>query len=101
MRSAAAEDQPREVGQDVDGDKNDAALSYLQAMAGFMGVVDTPKEADPEAEAAAAVAFLEDLWAPSDAEVLDATGNAQHRQTSQPRVHQIAACSLWHIMAKL
>jgi hypothetical protein len=41
----------------------DAARSYLEVMAGFMGIVDTPKSSDPAAEAAEAIAFMEALWA--------------------------------------
>lgn len=47
----------------------DAAIDYLQAMAGFMGVVEAPKELDPEVQAEAAVAFLQTLWHDGDAEV--------------------------------
>lgn len=50
-------------------DVQDAAINYLEAMAGFMGVVDAPKEVDPEAEAAAAVTFLETLWGNEAVEV--------------------------------
>jgi hypothetical protein len=40
----------------------DAARSYLEVMAGFVGIVDTPKLSDPAVEAAEAIAFLEALW---------------------------------------
>lgn len=56
--------------EDSKGDDGDgAAINYLEALAGFMGVVDAPKEVDPEAEAAAAAAFLENLWGDEPAEV--------------------------------
>jgi hypothetical protein len=47
----------------------DAAITYLEAMAGFMGMVDAPKEIDPQAEAEAALAYLETLWQLGDDKV--------------------------------
>lgn len=38
------------------------SFSYMQAMAGFMGVVEAPKAADPAAAAAAALEFLNTMW---------------------------------------
>jgi hypothetical protein len=44
------------------GQAQDAALDYMQAMAGFMGVVEAPKEVDALTLADAATAFLHTLW---------------------------------------
>jgi hypothetical protein len=38
------------------------SFSYLQAMAGFMGVVETPKAADPALQAELALDFLNTMW---------------------------------------
>jgi hypothetical protein len=46
-----------------------ASLDYMQAMAGFMGVVEAPKAADPAAEAEAALMFLNAVWAACEAQV--------------------------------
>jgi hypothetical protein len=74
LASSEMDDVPRQrPGQRPDQNNlHDAALNYLEAMAGFMGIVDTPKEADPEAEAAAAVAFLENLWTEESNQVREA-----------------------------
>lgn len=52
-----------------DVDASEAAIDYLQAMAGFMGVVEAPKELDPEVQAEAAVAFLQTLWYDAESQV--------------------------------
>jgi hypothetical protein len=38
------------------------SFSYMQAIAGFMGVVEAPNAADPEKEAEMALEFLETMW---------------------------------------
>ena len=38
------------------------SFSYMQAMAGFMGVVEAPKAADPALLAEAALSFLDTMW---------------------------------------
>jgi hypothetical protein len=38
------------------------SFSYMQAMAGFMGVVEAPNAADPAVETEMALEFLETMW---------------------------------------
>lgn len=38
------------------------SFSYMDAMAGFMGVVEAPKAADPALLAEAALSFLDTMW---------------------------------------
>jgi hypothetical protein len=81
-KAASKHEEPDENnGTDV----QDAAINYLEAMAGFMGVVDAPKEADPEAEAAAAVAFLETLWGNEAVEVYYAGQDCNVKQPAVKR----------------
>lgn len=47
------------------------SFSYMQAMAGFMGVVEAPKTEDPAVLAAAALEFLDVMW-----EVCEVRGDA-------------------------
>jgi hypothetical protein len=62
-RSASTSPSPAAGAVEVGvAEVQDAARSYLEVMAGFVGVVDTPKLSDPAVEAAEAIAFLEALW---------------------------------------
>jgi hypothetical protein len=61
-RSKVAGAKQSQVDAAASGEAQDAALDYMQAMAGFMGVVEAPKEVDPDTLADAATAFLHTLW---------------------------------------